>query len=366
MVDPLAMHLRSAYFLPLGVLLVLPGCSKEQPHESKSEPVASVDKTAGMDPELARAVAAASSRAKTTAAPDGSGGPPPNGIFPPGAADAEIKPGAPPKITLGGTGSEPRVSLAPAQPKPGWKTQGTFELQVSSGPQQAPIPFELSVAIEAQKPKSAPADAGAPSDTVAMTAKVLGAKLGVSGIPQDLELAVGKLKGSKVEYQVLPDGGGTGFHTEVAPGAESVRDQLRQLSDALALVTLPVPSEPLGTGAYWMATSREGVFGLDLVTYRLVKVESVKDGAVTLSVGTKRYATSKRFDFEGLPPDAPHELSDFQCKSQGKLVLKTGTPFPQSGELDSGLLASLPLPGQENAAGTLQVQTHVTLDFAKH
>jgi len=361
------MHPRSAYWLPLGVLLALPACSKEQQHERTSEPAASVDKNATLDPELARAVAAASSRAKPTAAPDSSGGPPANGIFPPGAADAEIKPGAPPKITLGGTGSEPRVSLAPAQPKPGWRTQGTFELQVSSGPQAAPIPFEIAVSIEAQKPKSAPADAGAPvSDSVAMTAKVLGAKIGVSGIPHDLELAVAKLKGSKVEYQVSPDGAGSGYHTEVAPGAESVRDQLRQLSDALALVTLPVPSDPLGTGAYWMATSREGVFGLDLVTYRLVKVEAVKGDSVTLSVGTKRYATSKRFDFEGLPPDAPHELSEFQCKSEGKLVLKAGTPFPQSGDLDSGLLASLPLPGQENQAGTLQVQTHVTLDFAKH
>jgi hypothetical protein len=366
MVDPLAMHLRSAYWLPLGVLLALPSCSKEQQHERTSEPVASVDKNAGLDPELARAVAAASSRAKPTGAPDSSGGPPPNGIFPPGGADAEIKPGAPPKITLGGTGSEPRVSLAPAQPKPGWKTQGTIQLQVSSGPQQAPIPFELTVAIEAQKPKGAAADAGAPSDSVAMTAKVLGVKLGLSGIPHDLELAVAKLKGSKVEYEVSHDGAGTGFHTEVAPGAESVRDQLRQLSDALALVTLPVPSEPLGTGAYWMTTSREGVFGLDLVTYRLVKVEAVKGDSVTLSVGTKRYATSKRFDFEGLPPDAPHELSEFQCKSEGKLVMQKGTPFPQSGDLDSGLLASLPLPGQENQAGTLQVQTHVTLDFAKH
>lgn len=364
MVDRLAMRLRIAFWLPLGVLLVLPGCEKEQQHEKTSEPAASVDKTAAIDPELAKAVAAASSHEKTANVPT-TGGPPANGIFAPGAADAEIKPGAPPKITLGGTGSEPRVSLAPAQPKPGWKTQGTLELQFSSGPQQAPVPVELALSVEASKPKSG-GDAGAPSNDVTMTVKVTGAKLGISGIPHDLETSVAKLKGSKVEYQVSPDGAGTGYHTEIAPGAESVRDQLRQLSDALALVTLPVPSQPLGTGAYWMATSREGVFGLDLVTYRLVKVEAVKGDVVTLSVGTKRYATSKRFDFEGLPPDAPHELDEFQCKSDGKLDFKAGTPFPQTGDVDSALGASLIQPGQQTPAGTLQVQTHVTFDFTKH
>lgn len=357
------MRFRTPHWLALGVLISLPSCEKEH-HEPPAEPAASVSKTASIDPELAKAVAAASSRAAASAAPSGSGEPPANGIFPPGGADAEIKAGMPPKITLGGNGSEPRVSLAPAQPKPGWKTQGTLELQVASDPQQGPLPVSLGVSIEAQKPKSAP-DAGA-NDSVLMDVKVTSAKIGVSGLPPEIEARFAKLKGSKVEYQVSPDGAGTGYHTELAPGAEPVRDQLRQLSDALALVTLPVPAQPLGVGAYWMATSREGVFGLDLVTYRLVKVEAVAGNLVTLSVGTKRYATSTRFDFEGLPADAPHELAEFDCKSDGKLVFKVGTPFPQSGDVDSVLGASLVIPGQQGQRGTLQVQTHVTLDFGKH
>jgi hypothetical protein len=358
------MRFTTPYWLPLGVLLSLPSCEKEQ-HEKPAEPAASVDKAAAIDPALAKAVAAASAHAANSAAPSGGPGePPPNGIFPPGRADAEIKAGTPPKITLGGTGSAPRVSLAPAQPKPGWKTQGTFDLQVASDPQQGPLPVALGVSIEAQKPKGA-ADAGA-NDVVVVTVKVTGAKIGVTGVPQELEARFGKLKGSKVEYQVSPGGAGTGFHSELSAGAEPVRDQLRQLSDALALVTLPVPSEPLGVGAYWMTTSREGVFGLDLVTYRLIKVEAVAGDLVTLSVGTKRYATSKRFDFEGLPPDAPHELAEFECKGEGKLVFKVGTPFPQSGDVDSALGASLVIPGQDDQRGTLQVQTRVALDFGKH
>jgi hypothetical protein len=359
------MRFMNSYWLPLGVLLSLPGCEKEH-HETPAEPVASIDKAAAIDPALAKAVAAASSHV-ASAAPSGPGEPPPNGIFAAGAADAEIKAGMPPKITLGGTGSEPRVALSPAQPKPGWKTQGTLELQVASDPQQGPLPVAFAVSVEAQKPKSAP-DAGA-NDNVTVTVKVLGAKIGVTGIPQDIEARFAKLKGSKVEYQVSPDGAGTAFHTELTPGAEPVRDQLRQLSDAVALMTLPVPSQPLGVGAYWMTTSREGVFGLDLVTYRLIKVESVEGSVITLSVGTKRYATSTRFDFEGLGPDAPHELAEFECKSEGKLSFKVGTPFPQTGDIQSALGASLVIPGQQGAQaqrGTLQVQTRVAIDFGKH
>ena len=367
MVDPPAMRFRNSYWLLPCLVWCAQGCEKEQ-HEKSAEPVASVDKTAGIDPALAKAVAAASAMAGRNAAPAGSGGPPPAGIFDPGAADAEIKKGAPPKITLGGTGSEPRVALGPLQPKPGFKTQGVVQLSVQGDPQQGPVPVQLAITVEALKPKSAPTDAGPPAP-VTMSVKVVGAKLGITGVPPEMEARFTKLKGSKLEYQVSPDGAGSAYKTEIAAGAESARDQLRQLTDVLALITLPTPPQPLGAGAFWMTTSREGVLGLDLVTYRMIKVEAVTGDLVTLSVGTKRYATSNRFDLDGLPPDAPHDLAEFECKSTAKVLLKVGTPFPQSGEVDSLLGASLLIPGQQGQQaqrGTLQIQSHASLDFGKH
>jgi len=76
---------------------------------------------------------------------------------------------------------------------------------------------------------------------------------------------------------------------------------LETLRDTLALVTLPMPDKNVGVGAYWMVTSREGVLGLDMVTYRLVKLEDVKDGVATLSVNTKRYSASRSLTC----PDCP-------------------------------------------------------------
>ena len=347
----------------LGALVV--ACQKEQ--APSAEPAGSIEKPSTIDPALAKAVAAASVDMgnRKGPAPAASGGPPPGGVFAPGAADREIKQGDAPKLTLGGQGSEPRVQLGPMQPKPGWKTSGSVQVTMQGDARQQPLPIELLVAIEAQKPKGGEGagGVGAAPAPVLMVAKVNSARIGMTGVPPEISGRVEKLKGAKIEYQVLPDGSGTGYRSEVPAGAEDMRDQLRVLQDMLALVTLPVPPQPLGEGGFWMATSREGVFGLDLVTYRLVKVEKVTPGSVTLSVGTKRYATSAVFAFEGLPPDAPRDLAEFDSKSDGRIELKVGAAFPDSGEIQSMLVAALAQGGQQR--GVLQVQSRAGFDFTK-
>ncbi|HEX6764184.1 MAG TPA: hypothetical protein VF103_01875, partial [Polyangiaceae bacterium] len=82
--------------------------------------------------------------------------------------------------------------------------------------------------------------------------------------------------------------------------------------------------------------------------------------AVTLSVGTKRYSASSRFDFAGLPPDAPRELLEFDAKSDGRVDFKLGTPFPTGGDISSLLGAKLGTPPQ---VGVIQIQSRVALSF---
>lgn len=363
-VDRPAMRFTNTLWLTFALGVAIAGCQKEQ--APSPEPAASLEKPSTLDPALAKAVAAASvgMTGRGAPAPAASGGPPAGGVFAPGAADREIKKGDAPKLTLGGQGSEPRVQLGPMQPKAGWKTSGTVQIAMQGDARQQALPIELSVTLEAQKPKAAEGAGGAASAApVPMLAKVTAARVGMTGLPPEIATRIEKLKGSKVEYDVLPDGSGTGYRAEVPAGAEELRDQLRVLSDMLALVTLPVPQQPLGEGAFWMATSREGVFGLDLVTYRLVKVEKVTGNSVTLSVGTKRYATSALFEFEGLPPDAPRDLAEFDSKSDGRIELAVGAPFPQSGELQSVLVAALAQGGQQR--GVLQIQSRAGFDFTK-
>jgi len=357
------MRFRTPFWLPLGALVAVAGCEKEQ-NEKPAAPVASVDKAAAIDPALAKAVAAASGAVGANAAPSGPGQPPPGGIFAPGAADREMPKGAPPKLTLGSKGAEPRVQLGPVQPKPGFKTTGVADVAVQADARQGALPIAFAVSLEALKPKGEAA-AGA-GELVTMSLKIGSAKLGVSGLPADIEARVSKLKGTKVEYQVAANGAASGYRYELPAGTDETRDHLRMLVDALALVTLPMPVEPVGVGAMWMVASREGVFGLDLVTYRLVKVEQIAPEGATLSIATKRYATSNRFDFEGLPPDAPHDLAEFEAKTDGKLVVKPGSPLPVSGDLESRLVAQLLMPGPQQQRGVIQIQSRVALDFGKH
>lgn len=332
---------------------------QEKTEQRSSEPAASVNKNAAMDPAVAKAMAAASAQA-AKAAPAASGGPPPNGVFAPGVADKERAKGQAPKLTLGGSGSEPRVSLGSAQPKPGWKASGNIQVVMQSDPRQGGLPIDFGLSLEASK---AAGDAPAGGGFVNVTAKVTDAKIGVTGVPRDLEARIASLKGARVTYQVGPDGAGTGYRVEGGPAGGEVRDQLRMLEDALALVTLPRPSEPVGVGAMWMATSRDEVFGMDLVTYRLVKVEEVAGDNVTLSINTKRYATSDKFTMLGMDASTPKELLEFQARSDGRLTFGVGTPFPQNGEIQSVLGAALGEGGQQR--GVLQLQSRVGLDFRK-
>jgi hypothetical protein len=347
----------------LSVLLV--GCDKkEAQRDSDSESAADAgkgkpSKAATDDPDLAQAMenVAADRAPAMGAAP---GGPPPSGIFGPGEADKAAARGSAATFTLGSDGSEPRVLLGPG-PKPGSKRSGTVDLATQSDPQQGAIPIQFTVTVEAQKPK-AEGDAGVGLTTV--VTKVTSAKINAPGVPADLSAAVGKLKGSSVLYQVGADGAATNVHADIPKGVDpGFRDPVQALSDLLVGLTLPFPTKPVGVGAFWMVTTRDVAMGLDVVSYRLVKVEKVEGSVVSLSLNTKRYAASPAFGLEGLPPDAPKTMGEFRAQSEGKLTVAPGEPFPKSSEVQSLIAAALG-PADSKQRAMVQVQTRASLTLA--
>jgi len=343
------------------------GCDKKETQRDSEQGSATSDaglskasQVAADEPDLAKAMGSVAAGRANTAA-NAAGGPPPTGIFAAGEADKAAAKGAPAALTVGSDGAEPRVSLGPA-PKPGFKRAGTFDLATQSDPQQGAIPIQFGVSFEAAKGKAeGEAAAAAPAQIVA---KVTSAKINAPGVPADLAAAVGKLKGSRVEYQLGPDGTAANPHTEVAKGADpSFRDALQALSDLLVNVALPFPSKPVGVGAYWMVTSRDVILGLDVVTYRLVKVEKIEGTRVSLSVNTKRYAASPSFEIEGLPPDAPKFMSEFRSQGEGKISVAAGEAVPSDGELQSMIGAALG-PADSKQRPMVQVQTRASFTLA--
>jgi hypothetical protein len=349
------------------------GCDKkekqdsEESHESDAGS-SKASKVAAGEPDLAKAMGSVAA-ARSNAAASTAGGPPPTGIFGPGEADKAAAKGAPASLTVGSDGSEPRVLLgSPA--KLGVKRTGTVDVATQSDPQQGAIPIQFAVTLEALKPK-AEADAkpkvdgpaGAPALTQ-FVVKVTSARINAPGVPADLANAVSKLKGARVEYQVGADGTAVNLRSEVPKGVDpGFRDPVQALSDVLVGVVLPFPSKPVGLGGYWMVTSRDAIMGLDVVTYRLVKVEKIQGSVVSLSVNTKRYAASPAFDVEGLPPEAPKVMAEFRAGGEGKIVVAVGEALANEGELQSMIGAALGAADAKQRP-MVQVQTRASFHFA--
>src|SRR5690606_13991468 len=207
---------------------------------------------------------------------------------------------------------------------------------VQGGPGQGGLPVEFDLDFE----QTAIGTADAPKGEV--RGRVVGAAVprGMSRVPPDLSAGLAKLRGSEVRFELWPNGGATGLRTEVKAGAPAdLNDLVRALGDAVATVVLPYPDEPIGAGGYWMATSRDGLMGLDLVTYRLIRVKSIADGVATLNVSTKRYAAGTEFTLAGV--QGRFTLEELQSGGDGSLRYRPGTSLPLRGKVQLNLAALL-------------------------
>ncbi|RYZ10149.1 MAG: hypothetical protein EOO73_00805 [Myxococcales bacterium] len=345
------MRAKSLYLLSL---LMLSGCQKDEPKpdttRKEAEAPAKVD---AIDPSLAEAVAAASASPARAGVPgQAEGGPPADGVFGPGAADKEATKGAAPKITLGSDGSEPRQKLGPSKPA---KLTGTIQLALQSDPRQGAIPVLLSLAVEPKK-----ADAKDAEGSQVVTVRVTGAKVDAPGVPKEMDDQVAKVKGSKVEYTLSPNG--TPGPLKVAASKGAPEDFVRSLSDALGLLSIPYPDKPLGAGGFFMVTSRDELMGMDLVTYRMVKVKEVTPEGVTLDVNTKRYAASRTLELPGMPPDMDKNLFQFDAMSEGTVRLPLGAVLPTQGEINSVLAAQFAAADPKRRPA-IQLQSRAQLDL---
>jgi hypothetical protein len=328
------------------VVLVLAGCKEEPKSESKperQEDGGAANLGPAVDPNIAKAVAQA---ARGNDTPTGSmklaNAPPESGVFAPGEADKHIGAGKPTTIAVGSEGTAPKISLASRAPRPGTLSEAVLQLSVRTGPRSALPTIDFSVSFDVTPPKAE--SAGSPTE---VTARVTAAKLAADQpgrLPEGVDKEIAKFKGSRVQYQVAPDGSGYGFSAEPAQGLEGgLARVVRSLGEVLALVHLPYPKQPVGTGAYWMVSSRERYTGADVLSYRMVKLEKIEAGRATLSVNTKRYVAGGQVDFPGLPP---HKVDQYQGMEKGEIVVSSETGALVEGEFQQGMIAVLAPDGE--------------------
>ncbi|MGE0322444.1 MAG: hypothetical protein AB7K71_12610 [Polyangiaceae bacterium] len=326
-----SVRVRTALVVLLGLGLsgLNMGCQEDKPKTTAKEVDAGPPKTA-VDPNLAKAVAAASAN-MGSGSPIDTNGPPENGVFPPGIADKRLAKGSLPKVELGNEGSGTKVNLAELLFKPGTKQTQKVRLQFQPGPRTPPINVDFELAFELVKPKAA--EGAEPKENLDLVVKFVKVTLD-STVTGELAKSLAKLKGSKVTYPLAANGGAMALQLELSKDAEpDVEDLARGVAENVMASLIAYPDKPVGKDAVWMASVRDPHQGVDGLAYRMVKVTSITgegaDTVVELEISSKYYAADSSIKRLGIPAGVNPVIQQFRSEGHAVLTFHAGKPAPE-------------------------------------
>ena len=298
------------------------GCEKEKPAAVAEDAGAGDNRPnkAQLSGKFGAAVAAAASgQAPSAAAASAANGPPESGIFAPGAADVTQPPAAPPKVELINDGAEPRFQLAYAPSGDEQRIVIQVSARLGQGGGLPNIDFALSMKTD---------KAGLTTATVvsATPGKEIAAQL-----PKDFAAAVGKLKGTEIRFTLGPDGVMSAPAFTLSKDADAgLEIAVRGLIEAMTLMEAPLPKKPVGAGGYWMVTDRSSTFGIEVVRYRVFKVQKVEKDHGTFAVDVRQYAVKGTNDLGGQQATFEH----FESSGKGNTEWAPSAFFTPGSELN--------------------------------
>lgn len=325
--------------------LSVPACKQEEAAPT-SAPAASVSAQAPvLDSKVAKVVSEVT-RAQPLAAEGDPGGPPPTGVFEAGKADAELRAGQPSVLTLGSNGSEPRWQLGPGVPRVGTTYELELEVAHTTGNRQALPTLVYTLKLSAEKPKDE--QGSVPTHVVAKVTKVGLGQNQPGAIPPELQKEIKALEGSTISYDVGAAGQVSALAFQLPEKKREALDGVfRPAFNAFSSFATSYPTEPVGVGAYWMVKSREDFGNVDVVAYRMFKVEESKGQFLKVSINARRYATEPRAQLPDIPP---HQLLQFSGNGNGAIAVLPGQPFPIEGAMTEVLQMALQIEGSQQPA----------------
>lgn len=355
------LRLRFATSCLLAGCLALTSCGQDGSGQKPADagvPDASKEPIVGgkLGAAIASAAAASSATAKAKAGDEGA--PPETGIFAPGEADKRQPRDAAPKLELLGEGADPKVQLALKLDAPEQKTTVTIGMRMGQGMRLPTVEFALSIKPEKGKGEK-PKDPAAP-EPLRVAATVTGTSLpGSQNIPKELGDAIGKLKGTVVRWD-LTAAGAAQNHAVTLPkdAGEGLELVVDALVDVLSGMTAPLPAKPVGKDAYWMVGDRsKTAVGLDVVRYRVFKVQSIEGDAVTMSVDIRQYAADGKLKIDTAPGQKSEmPMEAFDSAGKGTVVWKADGFLPVRGDVTEAVRAKISAGGR----GSAMVQTELT------
>ncbi len=313
-----------------------------------------------LDGKLGAAVAAAESSSRQPTAANAPGdGPPEAGFFQPGGADKAQPLGAPAKVEVLSDGAPPRVALVTAPP--GEELAHVLAGYRVMGQQGNLPPFDFSLSIKSAKGKD---DKG---DATPIVAKILSVQIPGAGgkLPKELTDGLDKLKGGEVRYKLTPDGSMLDLTTstpkdkEKGPGPEIaplLDIAMRGLVESITLVNVPLPKKPVGVGGYWIATDRGTSFGIEVVRYRVFKVQKVDRDQATLTVDTRQYAVSGEIDLGAIVQNQKIVADRFDSQGKGTISWFANQPVPTTSEMSQRTTVTIGGGPKGQPKGGLQVE----------
>lgn len=286
-----------------------------------------------MDKNIAEAVQSANLGAGS--GPGQLDGPPPTGVFAPGQADKTHPAGALVKVELISQGAEPRLN---ARPTLEVAKGTTIVVEVAKRFQTQLLPaLRYTLAVQIEKPKeddvaaSSPAPAPATPRTITFTVKKVESADQGGGVGKE----VAELKGARVVATLADDGSLVGDKVELdekaAQGAGRLLvDSMREL---LALFFSPWPDKPVGLGAYWIATDRALVNGMQVVRYRVTKIEEMKGDEMVVSLDLREYAVDGKSLPAAVKVGGNVQVLSFNATGKATWTRKATALLPSQGQV---------------------------------
>jgi hypothetical protein len=307
---------RSQVVLALVLAASASACEEKKSTSDSAQADASAgkDKYATADPKLEKALQAAASTSASSES-----GPPPDGVFAPGAGDQRHPAGTPTKVDVVSEGTDPRVSLDPGPGAPASSYgPAMLRLGLQMGQRVAMPTVDLALVLGAAKK-----DEGGSDVLLIDVKKAAPDKEQLGQLPAGTDKEIATLDGTAVRMKATADGRESDLQVVLGKGTNPELDRLAQgAAEALVFSVVPLPSKPVGAGAQWIAETRMPLAGADAIAYRAYKVKSITGNRVRLSLDVKAYSTTNEIRLPGVPAGA--KLEQFLAEAQGELELARG------------------------------------------
>jgi hypothetical protein len=188
-----------------------------------------------------------------------------------------------------------------------------------------------------------------------------------AGSPQELMAlrdALSTFQGFGGQLELSPTGAVISNSFSIPPPVNSqVRNLLQQLSGQSDQLGVPLPSQPVGIGARWRATTHLFVSGISLTQTYEYTLRSRDGTRLTIDARYTQTAASQRASLPNTPPGMTVSIAAYRITGSGSTVADLSRVAAVTGHIAAQGLQRFRVQ-QGGRSGTINQQVKLTVDLA--